>query len=84
MNESPDQPAEIIVVGTAHISEESIAEVQRTIEAERPDVVAVELDPGRYQALTHPEQQEASIKEILSSGKLIPVLSSLAACIRAE
>ena len=74
MNESPDQPAEIIVVGTAHISEESIAEVQRTIEAERPDVVAVELDPGRYQALTHPEQQEASIKEILSSGKLYQFL----------
>jgi pheromone shutdown-related protein TraB len=70
MNESPDQPAEIIVVGTAHISEESITEVRRTIEEERPDVVAVELDPGRYQALTHPEQQSASIKDILSSGKL--------------
>jgi pheromone shutdown-related protein TraB len=74
MNESPDQPAQIIVVGTAHISEESIAEVQRTIEAERPDVVAVELDPGRYQALVHPEQQGASIKEILSSGKLYQFL----------
>jgi len=74
MNESPDQPAQIIVVGTAHISEESIAEVQRTIEVERPDVVAVELDPGRYQALVHPEQQEASIKEILSSGKLYQFL----------
>jgi pheromone shutdown-related protein TraB len=70
MNESPDQPAEIIVVGTAHISEESIAEVRRTIEEERPDIVAVELDPGRYQALTQPEQQSASIKDILSSGKL--------------
>ncbi len=74
MNESPDQPAQIIVVGTAHISEESIAEVQRTIDAERPDVVAVELDPGRYQALVHPEQQEASIKDILSSGKLYQFL----------
>jgi len=69
MYESPDQPAEIIIVGTAHISEESIREVQRTIEAERPDVVAVELDPGQgYQALTHPEQQSASIKDVLSSG----------------
>ena len=74
MNESPDQPADIIVVGTAHISEESIAEVHRTIEEERPDVVAVELDPGRYQALTHPEQQSASIKDILSSGKLYQFL----------
>ncbi len=74
MNERPEQPAEIIVVGTAHISEESIAEVRRTIEAERPDVVAVELDPGRYQALTNPEQQSASIKDILSSGKLYQFL----------
>jgi pheromone shutdown-related protein TraB len=74
MNERPEQPAEIIVVGTAHISQESIAEVQRTIEAERPDVVAVELDPGRYQALTNPEQQSASIKDILSSGKLYQFL----------
>ena len=74
MNERPEQPAEIIVVGTAHISQESIAEVRRTIEAERPDVVAVELDPGRYQALTHPEQQSASIKDILSSGKLYQFL----------
>jgi pheromone shutdown-related protein TraB len=74
MNERPEQPAEIIVVGTAHISQESIAEVRRTIETERPDVVAVELDPGRYQALTHPEQQAASIKDILSSGKLYQFL----------
>ena len=74
MYESPDQPAEIIIVGTAHISEESIREVQRTIEAERPDVVAVELDPGRYQALTHPEQQSASIKDVLSSGRLYQFL----------
>lgn len=70
MNERPAQPAEITVVGTAHISQESAAEVRRTIEVERPDVVAVELDPGRYEALTHPEQQGASIKDILSSGKL--------------
>ncbi|MGZ4924637.1 MAG: TraB family protein, partial [Halobacteriota archaeon] len=74
MNEHPDQPAEIIVVGTAHISEESVAEVRRTIEEVRPDVVAVELDPGRYQALTNPDQQSASIKDILSSGKLYQFL----------
>jgi pheromone shutdown-related protein TraB len=74
MYERPDQPAEIIVVGTAHISEESIQEVRRAIEGERPDVVAVELDPGRYQALTHPEQQTASVRDVLSSGKLYQFL----------
>jgi len=74
MNLRPDQPAEIVVVGTAHVSQESVAEVKRTIEAEHPDVVAVELDALRYAALTHPEQQAASIKDILSSGKLYQFL----------
>ncbi|WP_418284644.1 TraB/GumN family protein [Halorubrum sp. DTA46] len=39
------------VVGTAHISEQSVDEVEETIERERPDVVAVELDEGRYRQL---------------------------------
>ena len=74
MYENPERPAEIIVVGTAHISEESIQEVRRIIEAQRPNVVAVELDIGRYQALTHPEQQSASLKDILLSGRLYQFL----------
>ncbi|MFB6157001.1 MAG: TraB/GumN family protein [Haloferacaceae archaeon] len=39
------------VVGTAHVSAESVAEVRAAIEADRPDVVAVELDEGRYEQL---------------------------------
>jgi pheromone shutdown protein TraB len=39
------------VLGTAHISADSVAEVESTIERERPDVVAVELDEGRYRQL---------------------------------
>jgi len=74
MYDNPEEPSEIIVVGTAHISEESIQEVRRTIEAERPDVVAVELDVGRYHGLTHPEQQRASFKDVLSSGRLYQFL----------
>lgn len=39
------------LVGTAHISKDSVTEVEETIERERPDVVAVELDEGRYRQL---------------------------------
>ncbi len=39
------------LVGTAHISQASIDEVEATIEDVRPDVVAVELDPARRDAL---------------------------------
>ena len=39
------------VVGTAHVSAESVVEVRAAIEEASPDVVAVELDEGRYRQL---------------------------------
>jgi pheromone shutdown protein TraB len=39
------------VVGTAHVSADSVREVEAVIDEERPDVVAVELDEGRYRSL---------------------------------
>ncbi|WP_435065006.1 TraB/GumN family protein [Halobaculum sp. EA56] len=39
------------VVGTAHVSEASVREVEETVAEERPDVVAVELDEGRYRQM---------------------------------
>ncbi len=60
----------IILVGTAHVSEKSIAEVNEIIEREKPDIVAVELDRPRYQALKGEEEvKEINIKELLSGGK---------------
>lgn len=42
----------IIIVGTAHVSRESVEEVDRVIREEEPDRVCVEIDEGRYRALT--------------------------------
>jgi pheromone shutdown protein TraB len=42
---------EVTVVGTAHVSHESVDRVERAIEDGRPDVVAVELDEGRYRQM---------------------------------
>jgi pheromone shutdown protein TraB len=39
------------VVGTAHVSADSVREVEDAIASDRPDVVAVELDEGRYRQL---------------------------------
>ncbi len=62
--------ARIILVGTAHVSEKSVAEVNEVIDKERPDIVAVELDKGRYRALKGKEEpKEINIKELLSGGK---------------
>ncbi len=38
----------IILIGTAHISEESVNEVRQAIETYKPDIVAVELCQRRY------------------------------------
>lgn len=62
---------EVIIVGTAHVSEKSVAEVVSRIEQTRPDIVAVELCPARYRALTgQEEEKEIKISELLSGGKL--------------
>ncbi|MFC7070215.1 TraB/GumN family protein [Halobaculum lipolyticum] len=39
------------VVGTAHVSEASVREVEETVAEERPDIVAVELDEGRFRQM---------------------------------
>ncbi len=66
---------EIVIVGTAHVSEKSVQEVTRAIEDLHPDVVAVELCNSRYRALTGQEETgEIQIKEILSGGKLYLLL----------
>jgi pheromone shutdown-related protein TraB len=62
----------IMLVGTAHVSEKSIREVEEAIEAYRPDVVAVELDARRYQALKEggQEKKEIPVKELLKGNNL--------------
>ncbi|MFB6301637.1 MAG: TraB/GumN family protein [Haloferacaceae archaeon] len=48
---SSDAEGSVRVVGTAHVSEESAREVEAAIDESDPDVVAVELDEGRYRQL---------------------------------
>ncbi len=42
---------QIHIVGTAHVSEKSIQEVREAVDAYNPEVIAIELDPGRYTAI---------------------------------
>ncbi len=48
----------IILVGTAHISKDSVKEVKEVIEKYKPDIVAVELCKRRYEAITKKDQWE--------------------------
>ena len=46
----------ITLIGTAHISAESITEVENTIKELKPDCVAVELDDKRADSITNKEK----------------------------
>lgn len=41
----------IILLGTSHISPESVKNIRHVVSEENPDCVAVELDPMRYRAM---------------------------------
>lgn len=70
-NKSDNQPSRIVIIGTAHVSEKSVAEVKAAIKNLKPDIVAVELCKGRYDSLTgNIKESEIQIKDILSDGKM--------------
>jgi len=48
----------IILIGTAHISEESVLEVRKAIETYKPDIVAVELCQRRYDSISKKDKWE--------------------------
>lgn len=65
--------SEIRLVGTAHVSAQSVDEVRREIDEFAPGIVAVELDPNRYHALKY-GAEEPEIADILKSGNLMMFL----------
>ena len=70
---------EIILVGTAHISQESVDVVERVIEEEKPDTVCVELDAQRFESLRSDQQwEELDLMQIIKEGKLTFLLARLA------
>jgi pheromone shutdown-related protein TraB len=70
-SENADKPSEIILVGTAHVSEKSVMEVNAAIEREKPDIVAVELCRSRYEAIKgNVKNADIPVKELLKEGKV--------------
>jgi pheromone shutdown-related protein TraB len=56
--------AEIRIVGTAHVSQQSVDEVRAAIGEFTPDVVAIELDPSRFQALKR-KAADPTVRDVL-------------------
>ena len=65
----------ITLVGTAHVSETSVREVEETIAAEAPDVVAVELDEGRYRQMQGETADDLDPKDLLKGNTVFQFLA---------
>jgi pheromone shutdown-related protein TraB len=69
----------IYLIGTAHVSSESVDEVKRAIADLSPDKVCLELDPGRYKAMTEGQSWDnVNIQTILKQGRGFFFLANLA------
>lgn len=70
---------EIVLVGTAHISQESVETVRRVIETETPQTVCVELDSQRYHALKDQNRWESlNLIQVIKNGQVPFLLANLA------
>ncbi|MDR2397682.1 MAG: TraB/GumN family protein [Spirochaetaceae bacterium] len=68
----------IILIGTAHVSRDSIAEVREIIQETQPDVVCVELDAGRYQSMSEKESWERlNVVKVFKEGQGFLLIANL-------
>ena len=68
----------IYLVGTAHVSRQSLEDVRKTIDTVKPDTVCLELDSERYKNLTDPQRwKKTNIGKVIREGKAALLLSSL-------
>lgn len=70
--------SEIILLGTAHVSRESVADVERAITREKPDAIFIELDEGRARNLRDPDHwKHTDIVQVIKTGKIYLLFSSI-------
>lgn len=73
-----DGSREIILVGTAHISQESKDLVRKTIETENPDTICVELDKGRLDSVKDPDRwKRTDLKQVIKNKQLGTLIANL-------
>jgi pheromone shutdown-related protein TraB len=69
---------EITLIGTAHVSRESITEVSGAIRDGQPDMVCVELDQGRFDSISRKENwDKLDLAKVLKEGKGFLLMANL-------
>ena len=68
----------ITLIGTAHVSKESVEEVKETIKSLQPDCVAIELDEKRADSIQNSEKyKELDIVKVLRRGEGFLLIANL-------
>ncbi|MGM0605676.1 MAG: TraB/GumN family protein [Halobacteriota archaeon] len=73
--DGPTDEGRVTVVGTAHVSERSVDEVQEAIATDAPDIVAVELDDGRYRQLQGEDPEDLDASDLLKGNTVFQFLA---------
>ena len=69
---------EIILIATAHVSQESVELVKRVIDEEKPDSICIELDEKRYENIQNPKAWEnTDIIKIIKAKRVGFLLANL-------
>jgi pheromone shutdown-related protein TraB len=68
----------IYLVGTAHLSKESVEDVRKTVEAVSPDTICVELCESRHRAIVNRDAwRKMNIFRVIKDGKAVFLLAQL-------
>ena len=68
----------VLLVGTAHVSEQSVREVREAIATQQPDRVCVELDAGRHATISQQRNwMELDIRRVLKQRKGFLLLTNI-------
>jgi len=69
---------EIIIIGTAHVSSDSVVEVREVIDRESPDRICIEIDESRFESLMNPTSWEnMDIVKVIKEKKGFLLLANL-------
>ena len=73
-----DNNKELYLIGTAHVSAESVDIVEKTINEVKPDTIAVELDSQRLEVMKNKKKyEETDIIQIIKSKKVLFFIAQL-------
>ncbi len=68
----------VLLIGTAHISQESVDLVRQVITLENPDTVCLELDDKRYKVLMEKKRWQAlDLKEVIKNKQLSTLMINM-------